>query len=127
MEEFYEDLTCMGMDKSEVMYTEEKKVNARTRSAHLRVLLLWATPEAQRGKSASQGCTARREILFLSAHLPAGTAELHRGPWGVDESPRGTSLGNQGGGGAGGEDWEGGQEGSSTAKVGGGDSGKRHT
>ncbi|KAM7093881.1 alpha-1-acid glycoprotein-like [Molossus nigricans] len=25
MEQFYEDLACLGMDKSEVMYTEEKK------------------------------------------------------------------------------------------------------
>lgn len=33
MREFYETVACMGMDKSEIIYTDEKKVSARCKEA----------------------------------------------------------------------------------------------
>lgn len=84
MEQFYEDLKCLGMDKSEVIYTDEKKVSARRNG--------WCPPEAQRPKAASQGCTVRQEILLSSTCLTVGTAEVTKA-MGVDASPGQTSLG----------------------------------
>lgn len=87
-------------------------------SAHLRVLPPRAAPETQRGKAASQGCTVRQEILLLRARLSAGTAELHRGPEGVNDSPGGDTIGKSGRTyGVGGEVWERQQEGNSIATV----------
>lgn len=82
MRVFHEAITCLGMQTSEIHYTDAKKVNAmQTR--------LWppsepscpgAAPEAWIGRPAGQGCIVRQDVLLLSTCLPPGTAELPRGP-----------------------------------------------
>lgn len=63
--------------------------------ATVRAILPGAAPEAQRGRAAGHGCTARQDVLLLSTCLTAGTAELPRGPG--DEAPEGEVPVKQGG------------------------------
>lgn len=54
---------------------------------------LGAAPEARIGRPAAQGCIVRQDVLLVSTCLPAGTAELPRGP--KVEGPGGKVPGKQ--------------------------------
>ncbi|XP_032004260.1 alpha-1-acid glycoprotein 2-like [Hylobates moloch] len=63
--EFYEALDCLRIPRSEVVYTDWKKVKCKgLGSGHLVHGPTWAAPEAQSGRAASQGCTARQAFCF---------------------------------------------------------------
>lgn len=97
MRVFHEAITCLGMQTSEINYTDAKKVNAvQTRLCPpSEPSCLGAAPEAWIGRPAGQGCIVRQDVLLLSTCLPAGTAELPRGP--KVEGPGGKVPGEQGG------------------------------